>query len=176
MIGTRILAVDPGRTILGVAVFEDASLRYYGVKCLRVSGTPEEVRRAAARVLANLIAAHRPARVAVEQPLVIQQRAELLAHVIAAVKTTARGRGVPVVEYSPLAVRRFVCAEAPPTKREVALRLAERYPELGRYASLPGPYSEAYYERMFGAVAVGLTCQFEIEVRAPRSEPCRFEQ
>ena len=156
---SRILAVDPGRTILGAAVFEGASLRYYGVKCLRVPGTPEEVRRAAARVLANLIAAYRPTRVVIEQPLVVQQRAELLAHAIGAIKTTARKHGLGVIEYAPLAVRRFICQSSRPTKGEVARRLAELYPELGRYTALPGRWAEAYYERMFGAVAVGLLAQ-----------------
>lgn len=156
---SRILAVDPGRTILGAAVFEGASLRYYGVKCLRVPGTTAEVRRAAARVLTNLIAAYHPTRIVIEQPLVVQQRAELLAHVIGASKTTARTHGLAVSEYAPLAVRRFICADVRPTKREVARRLAELYPELGRYTSLPGRWAEGYYEKMFGAVAVGLMCR-----------------
>jgi Holliday junction resolvasome RuvABC endonuclease subunit len=164
---SRILAVDPGRTILGTAVFEGASLRYYGVKCLRVPGTPEEVRRAAARVLTNLIAAYRPTRIVIEQPLVVQQRAELLAHVIGAIKTTGRTHGLAVNEYAPLAIRRFVCAGARPTKREVARRLAELYPELGRYTALPGRWSEGYYEKMFGAVAVGLMCRHEIAGEEP---------
>lgn len=162
----RILAVDPGRTLLGVAVFEDASLRYYGVKCLRVPGTPTEVRRAAARVLARLIAAYRPTHVVIEQPLVVQQRAELLAHVIGAIKTTARAHEIAVSEYAPLTVRRFVCEDARPTKRAVACRLAARYPELGRYTSLPRRWAELYYERMFGAIAVGL-----LACSAPGQEP-----
>jgi Holliday junction resolvasome RuvABC endonuclease subunit len=153
---SRILAVDPGRTVLGVAVFEGATLRYYGVKSLRVPGTPAEVRRAAAHLLANLIAAYRLTHMVIEQPLVVQQRAELLAHVIGALKTAARAHGLSVSEYAPLAVRRLVCAGAPPTKREVAHSLAARYPELSRYTSTPGKWAGAYYERMFGAVAVGL--------------------
>jgi Holliday junction resolvasome RuvABC endonuclease subunit len=159
---SRILAVDPGRTIFGVAVFEDASLRYYGVKCLRVPGTPAEVRGATARVLANLIAAYRPTRIVIEQPLVVQQRAELLAHVIGAIKTTARTHGLAISEYAPLAVRRFICPGAQPTKREVTRRLAEVYPELGRYTALPGRWAEGYYEKMFGAVAVGSMCRHEL--------------
>jgi Holliday junction resolvasome RuvABC endonuclease subunit len=156
MNGPRILAVDPGRTILGVAVFEGASLRYYGVKCLRVPGTAAEVRRAAARVISKLIVMYRPTHMAIEQPLVVQQRAELLAHVIAAIKTTARARGLSVCEYAPLGVRRLVCLSEKPTKRDVSRRLAERYPELARYDAPRGRAAQAYYERMFGAVAVGL--------------------
>ncbi|MDT7540606.1 MAG: Crossover junction endodeoxyribonuclease RuvC [Acidobacteriota bacterium] len=156
MNGPRILAVDPGRTMFGVAVFEGASLRYYGVKCLRVPGTPAEVRRAAARVISKLIATYRPTHMAIEQPLVVQQRAELLAHVIAAIKATARVRGLPVCEYAPLPVRRLVCLSEKPTKCDVSRRLAERYPELARYDALRGAAAKAYYERMFGAVAVGL--------------------
>jgi Holliday junction resolvasome RuvABC endonuclease subunit len=156
MNGRRIIAVDPGRGTLGIAIFEGASLRYYAVKTLRVQGTPVCVRRAAARVLTDLIAKYRPSHMAIEQPVVVQQRAALLAHVIGALKTTARHHGLIVSEHSPLMVRRFICKGAKPTKRAVAQRLATRYPELGRYISPQSRWAELYYERMFGAVAVGL--------------------
>lgn len=156
MNGRRIIAVDPGRSMLGVAIFEDASLRYYAVKTLRVPGTPDDVRRAAARVLSDLIAKYLPSHMAIEQPVVVQQRAALLAHVISALKTTARHSGLIVSEHSPQAVRRYICTGVRPTKREVAQRLAACYPELGRYISPQSRWAEPYYERMFGAVAVGL--------------------
>jgi Holliday junction resolvasome RuvABC endonuclease subunit len=142
--------------MLGVAIFEGASLRFYGIKTLRVPGTPDDVRRAATRVLAALIDTYNPTNLAIQQPLVVQQRSELLAHVIGAIKTTARRKGLVVSEYSPQIVRRFVCTDTQPTKRQAALRLAERYPELGHYLSLPSRWEELYYERIFGAVAVGL--------------------
>lgn len=163
MNGSRILAVDPGRSTLGIAVFEGALLRYYAIKTLRVPGTPEDVRRAATQVLCGLIAKYRPTHMAIEQPIIVQQRTELLAHVIRALKTTARQNGLTVSEYAPQLVRRSICVNGKPTKREVARRLATRYQELSRYTSLPGRWAEMYYERMFGAVAVGLMCQSEID-------------
>lgn len=156
MNGHRVLAVDPGRGSLGVAVFESASLRYYAIKMLRVPGTPADVRYATTRVLSDLIAAYRPTHIVIEQPLVVQQRAELLAHVIGALKATARRHGLPVSEFSPLAVRRFICKGAKPTKREVAQRLVSRYPELARYISSQSRWAALYYEKIFGAVAIGL--------------------
>jgi Holliday junction resolvasome RuvABC endonuclease subunit len=156
MNGHRVLAVDPGRGSLGVAVFEDALLRYYAIKTLRVPGTAADVRRAAARVLSDLITAYRPTQIVIEQPLVVQQRAELLAHVISALKTTAKQQGLFVSEYSPMTVRRFICKGAKPTKREVAQRLVSRYPELARYISPQFRWAAPYYEKMFGAVAIGL--------------------
>lgn len=157
MNGSRILAVDPGRNTLGVAVFEDAALCYYAVKVLRVPGTSADVRREAARVLSSLIVMFQPTHMVIEQPLVVQQRAVLLSHAIKAIKTTAKRHGMTVSECAPQAVRRFICAGTPPTKREVARRLAARYPELARYISPQSSWAEAYYQRMFGAVAVGLT-------------------
>jgi Holliday junction resolvasome RuvABC endonuclease subunit len=156
MNGARILAVDPGRTTLGVAVFEDTSLCYYAIKTLRVAGTPVAVRRATARVLNALIATYQPTHLAIEQPLVIQQRAELLAHVISAFKSTARHHGLTVSEYAPQVVRSFICADRKPSKSEVARLLAARYPELNRYRLSRSKWAEQYYERMFGAVAVGV--------------------
>jgi Holliday junction resolvasome RuvABC endonuclease subunit len=156
MYGSRTLAVDPGRSIIGVAVFEGAALHYYAVKTLQMPGTPEVVRRTATRIINSLIATYNPKHLAIEQPLVVQQRAELLAHVIRAIKTTARRHDLAVSEYAPQAVRRFICLGRTPTKREVALRLAARYPQLGRYIADPGNWRERYYERMFGAVAVGV--------------------
>jgi len=159
MNGLRILSVDPGRTTLGVAVFEDTSLCYYAIKTLRVPGTSVAVRRATAHVLNDLIAIYQPTHLAIEQPLVIQRRAELLAHVISALKTTARRRGLIVSEYAPQVVRSYICADRKPTKREVARLLAVRYPELRPYGSSRSKWAEKYYERMFGAIAVGFVSQ-----------------
>lgn len=155
---SKILAVDPGRSRLGVAVFEGTALHYYAVKALRVPGTRADVCRAAERVLSTLIAAHRPTHMAIEQPLVVQQRAALLAHVIRALKTTARRYGLVISEYAPQVVRRLICDYEKPTKRAVAQRLAALYPELGRYRAVQSRWAELYYERLFGAVAVGLVC------------------
>jgi Holliday junction resolvasome RuvABC endonuclease subunit len=152
----RILAVDPGRRMLGVAIFEGAELRFYGIKTLRVPSTPIAVRHAAVNILEDLIATFRPTHLAIEQPLVVQQRSELLAHVISALKTAARRKGLIVREYAPHAVRRYVSANTNPTKREVARRLAARYPELRYYITEQSKWAEAYYDRMLGAVAVGL--------------------
>ena len=118
-------------------------------------GTPATVRHAATQVINSLIAKHRPSHLAIEQPLVVQQRAELLAHVISAIKLTARRHGLTISEYAPQAIRRSICGNTSPTKREVARQLAARYPELDCYVSAPGKWAEMYYERMFGAVAVG---------------------
>lgn len=163
MNGPRILAVDPGRSTIGVAVFEGAALRYYAVKTLRVPGTPTALRFAASNVINSLITSYQPTHFAIEQPLVVQQRAELLAHVINALKTTARRRGLTISEYAPQDVRRYICTNKKPTKREVAQRLAAQYSELRRYINIPGKWAESYYERMFGAVAVGLVANAQQE-------------
>lgn len=156
MNGLRTLAVDPGRTTIGIAVFEGAALRYYAVKTLRVPGTPTAVRLAAATLLNELIDLYKPTQLVIEQPLVVQQRAELLAHVISALKSTARRHRLLICEYAPLIVRRHICMKSKPTKREVAKRLASRYPELHKYTSASSKWVELYYEKMFGAIAVGV--------------------
>jgi Holliday junction resolvasome RuvABC endonuclease subunit len=156
MNGFTILAIDPGRSSLGVAVLDDGALRYYAVKRLRVPGTTEDVRRAAIHVLNALLDKYEPTHLAIEQPLVVQQRSELLAHVIGAIKAAARRSGLSVSEYAPQTIRRYISMDGQPTKREVARQLAARYPELSRYLSVPGKWAEQYYERLFGAVAVGV--------------------
>lgn len=157
MNGSRILAVDPGRRTLGVAVFEDAALRYYAVKTLRVPSTIKSVRRAAAQIIDGLIDTYEITHLVIEQPLVIQRRSQLLAHVISAFKTKARRKGLLINEYAPQAVRRHICKDAHPSKREVAREITARYPELSQYTSFQSRWSILYYEKIFGAVAVGLT-------------------
>lgn len=168
MNGPRTLAVDPGRSTIGVAVFEGAILHYYAVKVLRVPGTPVAVRRAAAHILGALIKAYQPTQMVIEQPLVVQQRAELLAHVISALKTTARRHGLKVKGYSPLTVRRFICETKRPTKSEVSLKLTERYPELSRYTTTQSRWGRLYYDRMIGAIAVGLVSSLRVKRKRPR--------
>src|SRR4051794_26848050 len=99
MTGETILAIAPGTRELGVAVFGGGSLlRHYGVKNIdpkvkKLIGAP----KAAVRMIERMINQYQPDVLVIRQPLVVHQRALLLALVIRAIKALATERSIDVV-------------------------------------------------------------------------------
>lgn len=163
MAGNKILAIDPGAKELGVAILNEQDLLYYGVKTLKHAKAPGYgIDREVARLLGYLIERYQPKYLAIEQPVAVQQKAAMLLLVIDEIKAFAHRQGVSLREYAPKDIRRFICREEKPTKRETAKRLALYYPELGQYLSQKSKWGQVYYAHVLDAVAVGLMCQYDI--------------
>lgn len=158
MNASKLLAVDPGSRELGLAVFDRDELRYYAVSGLAKRKPEGEVPVEAARIICTLIREHQPFKLALVQPLVIHPAAERLAHVIRRVKRLARDEGFPLQIRSPKSIRQFICSSERATKKETVERLCAIYPELARYGEGRSQWEKLYYEPMFNAVALGLTC------------------
>lgn len=157
---STLLAVDPGGREIGCAVFSGNELRYFAVKGITAK-TIEEAQAEAAKIVRSLVREYKPFRFALARRIVVHQPAERLAHVTRTVKQTALDEGLGVSEWSPQVVRQFVCGHERATKRETTQKLAARFPELRQYVEGRTPSETLYYERMFTAVALGLTCVLE---------------
>jgi Holliday junction resolvasome RuvABC endonuclease subunit len=92
----------------------------------------------------------------------VQKSAALLSVVAGEMKTVATTAGLEVYEYSPSAVRKFLCDSGKATKRDVARIVAHNYPELSRYLKVRSKWEEKYYSNIFDAIAVGLRCRIDI--------------
>ena len=57
---TKILALDPGARELGVALFQDTDLLYYGIKTVNRRKTVQAVAREVGRIVSRLIARYQP--------------------------------------------------------------------------------------------------------------------
>ena len=155
MKGIRILSVDPGTKELGVAVFDNEELLYYGVKTIRTRKTPKEICRGAVSVIRRLTSEYEPQFFGIKQPIVVQQSGATLADVIREIKQAAQQAGLTINEFAPKIVHQFICGSDRATKRQTAERIASRYDELARYLNQQSRWEE-YYAKMFEAVAVGL--------------------
>ena len=158
----RILAINPGTRLLGVAVLEDEALLYYAVKTIKGLRTPLEVLRRIAAITKQLIEDYEPATISIEQLLPTQRSASLLVVATEEIKVTAKEEGLAVFQHDPTAVRRHICKSDKATKQETARRIAENYPELRRYLEHRTKWEALYYANMFDAVAVGVAAYMEI--------------
>jgi Holliday junction resolvasome RuvABC endonuclease subunit len=165
----RILAIDPGTKHIGVALLENEELIDYGVKTIRDRRTAQTILHQASHIVTDLIQAHKPDFFAIERMFVIQKSAALLSVVAEEMKTTARAIGLQVYEYSPSAVRKFLCDSGRATKANVAAVVTEKFPELSRHLQKKHKWETDYYANIFDAIAVGLRCLSEL-----RNQPLPF--
>lgn len=154
----RILAIDPGTKEIGVAVLEGDELIFYGVKVVRDRSTAQRILAHVAAIIQDLITRYDPHYLAVEKMFVIQKSAALLSVAAEEIKSVAKSNGLPIYEYTPTTVRKFICQNGSATKRDVAQVVARRYPELAKHLSARNKWEEKYYANMFDAIAVGLMC------------------
>lgn len=157
-----ILAIDPGTKEIGVAVFSGPELCYYAVKTIKCRRPPRALLAEISTCVIDLIQDYRPQTLAIEKTFLIQKSAALLNVAATEMKQTARQYGLSVYEYAPAEVRRSICRSEKATKRETALRITGRFPELAHYLRQPTQWGELYWANMFDAVAVGLVHLNEI--------------
>jgi len=148
---------------MGVAVLDGRELIYYGVKDFREKRPTETLTGATRQVLFRLIEAYGPAVLAYEKSFYVQSRqSALLRAQEQEIQRVAKARGVKLVGYSPMSVRKALCHDGWARKRDVATVLTRRYPELARYLSEPRLWQRGYWENMFDAVAVAVVCADEV--------------
>jgi crossover junction endodeoxyribonuclease RuvC len=158
----RILAIDPGTREIGVAVLEESDLIYYGVKTIHDRTDALTILKQISTLTQGLIADYAPDYLAIERTFLIQKSAALLNVAADEIKSVARFCQLPIFEYSPSTVRKFVCQNGAAKKRDVAKIVASRYPELTRHLRTLNKWDEIYYANLFDAIAVGLTCLHEL--------------
>lgn len=152
----RLLALKPGTRELGIALFQDEELFYYGIKTIAPRETPQEILTSAVHLLKKLVLAYRPSALVIEQTIVLQASASFLLVVAKKLKAAARRSGLTVYEYPPAQVRKFFCQPERATKLLTAQRIAERYPHLARHLSTNVEWEWLYYAHLFDAIALGL--------------------
>lgn len=123
-----VLGIDPGLTTTGYAVITDGEIAAMGViRTSRDDATPvrlAEIRRD----LANLIKEFSPSVMAIEQVFVNRnlQTATSVVRASGAAMIAAAEAGIPVVEYSPSAVKSAVAGYGRAPKEQVQRMVAVR--------------------------------------------------
>jgi len=154
---SRILAIDPGTRLLGVALLEKGQLIYHGVKIIKKGTSPNENLQHARKVILRLIKDLRPDVVVVEKAFFAKSRnVSLLNVLVDEIKAIARRKGIKLMAYSPSTVKKFICGNGWARKKEVAKAVVSRFPELKVYLTQDRAWKERFHQNMFDAVALGM--------------------
>jgi Holliday junction resolvasome RuvABC endonuclease subunit len=154
----RILAIDPGTSLMGYAYLENAELCDYGVMQIRKERTVKSLFDHVERIVIRLINEKEPDILVLEKNSFSQitENARLTL-AVERIKAVARKHKVPMKEYNSRTVRKNVCNNGNSTKKEMAKVIAIIYPEMKAFLESNRIWKERYYLTSFCAVACGYT-------------------
>jgi len=154
----RILAIDPGTKIIGYADFEGQNLLDFGLKSFSAYLQIDENLDAIGKAIERLMIEKRPDVIILEKNRFSQITNNLhLMIAIARIKTSAKRRGIRVIEYSPNTVRAVICKDGNATKLELAKAIVSQYPELRLFIiNKPNSMLKAFFN-ITDAIACGRT-------------------
>jgi Holliday junction resolvasome RuvABC endonuclease subunit len=153
----RILAIDPGTRLMGIAFLDDGKLIYHAVKVFPKSGSPQETLQRARDAVLRFINDLEPEVIAVERTFFSQNRNTALLNVLFdEIRSIARRKKLAFVSYAPSTVKKFTCGNGWATKMEVATVMVARFPELKPYLHQTTASRERFHQNMFDAVALGI--------------------
>jgi len=154
---SRILAIDPGTRIMGVAFLDDGKLVYHGVKEIRNKKSPHEKLKEGRKIVLRLIRDFRPQILVFEKTFFANNRnAALLNVFVDEIKAIGKRKELKVVSYAPSTVKKFICGNGRASKEELSKVVVSKYPGLKVYLTQDRAWKERYHQNMFDAVALGL--------------------
>ena len=152
----NILAIDPGLREMGIAHLENDEIIDYGVKSLRrPNQNPLNVLN---RIFTRLIKEKKPTIIAMEKNNFsrIEQNLQLM-KAIQRIRQIARSHNISLYEFAPSTIKKEVCNDGRATKKQIAMVICSRYPELSVFLESNRRWRERYYQNMFDAIACGIT-------------------
>ena len=154
---SRILAIDPGTRLMGVAFLDKGKLIYHGVKVIKKGRSPNDNLQHARKIILRLIKDLQPNLLVVENAFFARnRRAYLLNVLIDEIKAISRRKRLKLVAFSPSRVKKFIAGNGWANKYEVAQAVAQQYPELRVYLTQNRAWKERFHQNMFDAVALGI--------------------
>ena len=153
----RILAIDPGTRLMGVAFLDKGQLIYHGVKIIKKGKSPNDNLQSARRIILRLIKDFNPHILTVEKAFFANNRnASLLNVLVDEIKAIARRKKLKLVSYAPSTLKKFICGNGWARKADVSRVVVSKYPELKVYLTQDTAYKERFHQNMFDAVALGI--------------------
>jgi Holliday junction resolvasome RuvABC endonuclease subunit len=154
---TRILAIDPGTRLMGVAFLDDGKLLYHSVQVIGRGRSPQETLQRAKGVILRLIEDLTPQTIAAEKTFFSRNRNTALLNVLFdEIRSIARKKGLRFVSYAPSTIKKFTCNNGRATKKEVATVIVSKFPELRVYLTQDREWKERFHQNMFDAVALAV--------------------
>lgn len=153
----RILAIDPGTRLMGLAFLDDGKLLYHTVKVIAKGRSPQETLQRARSAVLRVIDDLEPQVIAIERTFFNQNRNTALLNVLFdEIKAIARRKRLDFVAYAPSTVKKYICGNGWAGKRQVAEAVVARFPELKVYLTQDRQWKERFFSNAFDAIAVGL--------------------
>ena len=155
---SKILAIDPGTRVMGIAFLDKEKLVYHGVKEIRNGRkSPQEKLNEGRKIILRLIRDFKPQVLVIEKAFFSNNRSAALVNVfVDEIKAIGRRKGLKVVSYAPCTVKRRICGNGRAGKKELSEVIVSRYPELKVYLTQDRAWKERYHQNMFDAVGLGL--------------------
>ncbi|MCO6512289.1 MAG: hypothetical protein J5I65_16010 [Aridibacter famidurans] len=154
---TRILGIAARARKIGVSVLVKSELVFYGIKSPMKEDQQTTLQKIESAV-EDLITKNEINCVAIEGLPYTQQKQSLSKAVFDRVVNSIRIHGIRLYQFNPKDVRQELIQKRDPTKLDVAIALADRFPELRRYLVRQEPWNKYHYSTLFDAVAVSFYC------------------
>lgn len=153
----RILAIDPGTRLMGIAFLDGEKLVYHTVAIIDRGRSPQQTLQRAKGVILRLIESLVPNTIAVERTFFSNNRnAALLNVLFDEIRLIARKNSLTFVSYAPSTIKKFTCGNGRASKKEVATVVVAKFPELKVYLTQDRAWKERFHQNMFDATALAI--------------------
>jgi hypothetical protein len=149
-----ILGINPGTKYMAIAVFRESDLREWSVKVFKGKWSTEKSRKII-RVVDGMIGFHGVTTLTVKK-LHPARTSRQLSLLVKKMKDMAKRRKLKVREYSIKQLEQSLCPEEKGNKKKLAEKVVHDYPILIRELEKERTHRNAYYIRLFEAVALGM--------------------
>ena len=157
---SRILAIDPGTRLMGVALLEKGQLIYHGVKVIKKGNSPNQNLQNARKVVLRLVSDLKPDMLVVEKTTLTKcKNFSVLNVFVEDIKAIARRKGIKIKLFSASTVKKFICGNGWAEKKDVARAIVSKFPELKVYLTQDRAWKERFHQNMFDAVALGVMAE-----------------
>jgi len=154
---TSILTIDPGARSWGVSIFHGRQIIACMIKNLSAKDSPGNRLSQVRAVFLSLCREYNPTVLVIENPCeFLKYQSDHLASVILEIRRLAKRKHIKVIEYSPEAVRKFLCKDEHATMRNIADVVSQSYPDLKDYLAEVWKCKDKYWGRMVGSVGLGI--------------------
>jgi len=153
----RILAIDPGTRLMGIAFLDDGKLLYHTVNVIAKGQSPQRTLQRARDAVVRLIDDLEPDIIAAERTFFSKSRhAALLNVLFDEIRSVARRRRLAFISYAPSTIKKFTCGNGRAGKKQVATVVVSKFPELKVYLTQDRAWKERFHQNMFDAVALAI--------------------
>lgn len=156
-----ILAINPGTSYLGIAIFQGSELRDWRIKVFKGKWSKEKMDKIKS-ILLGLIDQYNPNILAIKR-LNPSRTSSNLNKLTSKIKDICQMNGLKVYQYSIKEVEAFFSPDEKINKKKLTEIIASEYPILFFELNREKAHKNPYYIRMFEAVALGSVCFYQLD-------------